>query len=312
MAIVSASAPGKVILFGEHAVVYGQPALAVPLSAVRAHATVQAGSTPGHLIIVAANLARTLVAGPEVKPDEHALVIAARRLLAELGLPIPALQITVHSTIPVASGLGSGAAATTVVLRALSQAVGHPLDPPTLNDLVYEIEKLHHGTPSGIDNTVIVYEQPVFFVKGEPLTTFTVGGRIALLVADTGIPSPTHLAVGDVRRLYEAEPARIGAVIQQIGQVAMGARKALAAGDAAALGTLASQNQGLLHELTVSCPELDQLVAAAEAAGAYGAKLSGGGRGGNLIAFVAPEKAVAVSTALRSAGAVRVIQTSVG
>jgi mevalonate kinase len=279
MIIASASAPGKVILFGEHAVVYGQPALAVPLSDVRAYATVRPGPARDRLAIVAANLARTLVVRSEAAPDEHALVIAVRLLMTELDSPIPGFQIVLNSTIPIASGLGSGAASTTAVLRALSAALERPLVPAALNELVFEIEKLHHGTPSGIDNTVIVYEQPVFFVRGQPIATFAVGGRVDLLVADTGIASPTHLAVGDVRRLYETEPHRVLPLIERIGGVAIAAREALAVGDGAALGSLARENHELLRNLTVSSPELDRLVEVAEAAGAYGAKLSGGGRG---------------------------------
>lgn len=307
---ITATAPGKIILFGEHAVVYGQPAIAVPLPAVRAQAVVQPGALPERVVIIAANLARTLVIGPEQAASEHPLIVAVRKLLALTNPPFPSLQITLHSTIPVASGLGSGAAVTTAVLRALSVAIESPLEPETLNELVYSIEELHHGTPSGIDNTVVVYEQPVYFVRGKPIETFAVGSPVHLIVADTGVSSSTHIAVGDVRKLYESEPDRIGPVVEEIGEVVCEARMALAAGDARTLGTLAQRNQSLLETLTVSSPELEHLIQIAEASGAYGAKLSGGGRGGNLIAFVPSDRMAAVSAALVAGGASRVLQTT--
>ncbi len=310
MVETAGTAPGKIILFGEHAVVYGQPAIAVPLPAVQSRAVVRAGRAGEGLVIVAANLARTYVVRSEPQPDDPALVVAARLLLTHLRQPVPDLCVILHSTIPVASGLGSGAAATTALLRALSAALGQPLDNETLNALVYEIEKLYHGTPSGIDNSVVVYEQPVYFVRGQPIETFRIGAPLYLLVADTGQASPTHVAVGDVRRLREAEPDRIDAVLERIGAVVRSARTAIEQGDLPTLGRLARENQALLRELTVSSEVLERLIGAAEAAGAAGAKLSGAGRGGNLIAFVAAEMAPAVAGALRAAGAVRVLRTT--
>ena len=309
MQAITATAPGKIILFGEHAVVYGQPAIAVPLPDVRTTATVTPGSVPACVIIVAANLARTLVVRQRPEANEHALAIAVRKLLDFAHIPMPSLQVVLSSTIPIASGLGSGAAATTALLRAMSKALDLSLSDEDLNALVYEVETLHHGTPSGIDNTVVVYEKPVYFVRGKPIETFPIGGAISLIVADTGIASPTHLAVGDVRKLRDSEPARIEPIIARIGAISQAAREAIGVGEAARLGRLAGENQALLRELTVSSPELDFLVAAATNAGAYGAKLSGGGRGGNMIAFVAAERVVPVSEALMAAGAARVIRT---
>ncbi|NPV66787.1 MAG: mevalonate kinase [Anaerolineae bacterium] len=309
MAEITATAPGKIILFGEHAVVYGQPAIAVPLAVVQSRAVVRPGRAGEGLIIVTANLGRTFVVRAEAQPDDPALVVAARLLLTHLRKPVPDLQVVLHSTIPVASGLGSGAAVTTALLRALSAALGQPLDNVTLNALVYEVEKLYHGTPSGIDNTVVVYGLPVYFVRGQPIETFTIGAPVHLLVADTGLASPTHVAVGDVRMLRDADPARIDAVLEAIGTVVRSARAAIEQGDTPALGRLARENQALLRELTVSSEALETLITAAEAAGAEGAKLSGAGRGGNLIAFVRAEMAPAVMTALKAAGAVRVLYT---
>lgn len=307
---VSATAPGKIILFGEHAVVHGQPAIAVPLPAVCARAVVYRGRPGGQLMIIAANLARTIVVSATPHRSDHALAVACRLLVDYYRRPLPNFHVLVHSTIPVASGLGSGAAATTALLKALSQALELDIDLETLNALVYEIEKLYHGTPSGIDNTVVVYEQPVYFVRGQPIETFAIGQALHLVVADTGVPSPTHVAVHDVGVLYQQEPARIGAIFERIGDVSREARARIELGDAVALGGLMRENHALLRDLTVSSPLLDKLVAAAEASGAYGAKLSGGGRGGNLIALTPPEIADSIARVLLGAGAKRVIQTT--
>ena len=133
-----------------------------------------------------------------------------------------------------------------------------------------------------------------------------------LAIADTGIHSPTRIAVGDVRQAWVQEPERFEALFDRVAVVVEAARAAIAAGEPAKLGPLMDANHALLREIGVSCPELDALVAAARAAGALGAKLSGRGRGGNMIALVTVESASRVAEALVAAGAVRVIVTEVG
>ena len=190
--------------------------------------------------------------------------------------------------------------------------MGHDILAEVLNGLVYDIERIHHGTPSGIDNTVIVYEKPVYFIRDQTPQTFEVNRPMRFLIADTGRTALTRESVGDVRRLVEANPSQIQPVLDAIGYGVDLARVALAQGDSALLGELMVKNHQLLQTLTVSSPELDHLVMAALGAGAVGAKLSGGGRGGNMIALVTSETEQAVGMALTDAGAVRVISTTVG
>jgi mevalonate kinase len=325
--MISASAPGKIILFGEHAVVHGQPAIAVPLAAVQVTVTAEVVAPGSGLTIRAPDVGATirLSSGASVfayTPDaaspyqEHydALIYPIQVALEALHSPLPDLNLTVRSTIPIASGLGSGAAMAAAIIRAVTYAIGHPMDNDALNPLVFEVEKHHHGTPSGIDNTVIVYKTPVYFVRGQPIEAFQIAHSFTVIVADTGRTSPTKVAVGDVRQLYEREPERIGAVFARIGDIVRTARtiiESVAEDPTQSLGPLMDDNHALLRELTVSSPELDRLCAAAHEAGARGAKLSGAGRGGNMIALVVPEDAASVADALRAAGAVRVIQTTV-
>jgi mevalonate kinase len=310
--MIEASAPAKIILFGEHAVVYGQPAIAVPVSSLRARASVSPAVESGSgLRIFAADLNRTLPINVESARVDDTLSLTARLVLEKLRPPLANFTITLQSDIPMASGLGSGAAVSAALARALSAALGTPLGDEALNELVYEVEKMHHGTPSGIDNTVIVYEQPIYFRRGLPIERIRIGSPFTLLIADTGQGALTKIAVGAVRDLFNANPEAIQPTLDAIGALVRNACDAIASGDISALGPLMLQNHELLQRLTVSSSELDTLVEAAVGAGALGAKLSGGGRGGNMIALVTSATRESVRDALLSAGAVRIFETTV-
>jgi len=305
----TASAPGKVILFGEHAVVYGRPAIAVPVTQVRATATVEPAPPRSGLTLIASDLGKS-VSLATASQDEP-LAAAARITLDHLSSPEPDATLTIRSTIPIASGLGSGAAVSTALVRALAGFLGHTLEPAEISTLVFEVEKIHHGTPSGIDNTVVAYEQPVYFVRGHPVERLAVAASFTLLIGDTGTHSSTKSVVDHVRQAWKRNPARCDALFDQIADVAEEARRAIETGDVDALGLLMDENHALLIELDVSSPQLDELVDAARFSGAMGAKLSGAGRGGNMIALVEDHLTEEVAEALREAGAVQVIRTTV-
>lgn len=307
--MITATAPGKIILFGEHAVVYGRPALAVPVTEVQARVTILESTAPGiWLEAPAVGLHAEL---SRLAPD-HPLAAAVQGVFSALGiLAPPDCLIRIESSIPVASGLGSGAAVSVALIRALAAHLGHPLPEERVSALAYEVEKLHHGTPSGIDNTVITYGQPVYFVRGQPLERLRVGAPFTLVIGDSGLPAPTKESVGDVRRLWQADSLRWEKVFDQIGEIARQARQHIERGEWRSLGTLMDANHALLQELTVSAPVLDRLVEAARQAGALGAKLSGGGRGGNMIALAEAESAPTIAEALRTAGAKMTIITQV-
>ncbi|MBN2386983.1 MAG: mevalonate kinase [Anaerolineales bacterium] len=307
--MTSASAPGKIILFGEHAVVYGRPALAVPVTQVQARAEVR-NAPDGQTWIEAPDIA--LRSPLAALAADHPLAAALRSGFAALDLPAPpAVTVRVTSSIPVASGLGSGAAVTVAILRAVSAHLGRLLDDEQINALAFEIEKIHHGTPSGIDNTVVTYARPVYFIKGQPIERLQVGKPFTLVIADTGISAPTREVVGEVRKLWQADQARWEAVFDRIETLGLQARIAIEFGNLPALGPLMDANHALLQELTVSNPELDRLVDAARRSGAQGAKLSGGGRGGNMIALTEAGQAEAIRKALLAAGARKAIVTTI-
>jgi mevalonate kinase len=332
-----ASAPGKIILFGEHAVVYGRPALAVPMTQVQAtvdileandtvtdgkpdweadkRMAVRAGdkSWGRHILIDAPDIGLfstldCLLSAPTPDPIASVIVSVFQALMIDSP---PALKISIRSTIPVASGMGSGAAVSVALIRALSYMVQRPLSDEAVSALAFEAEKLYHGSPSGIDNTVVTYARPVYFVKGQLIETFRAKKPFTIVIGDTGISASTKTSVGDVRKLWEADKARWEKVFDAVGDIVRQARREIEIGDTDSLGPLMDANHSLLQEMTVSSPELDRLVSTARSAGALGAKLSGGGRGGNMIALVTPDKREQVEASLRAAGARRVLVTTV-
>jgi mevalonate kinase len=308
--MMTASAPGKVILVGEHAVVYGRPAIAVPVWERVARATIQPGAAGSGCWISVRDLNRRFHLAHA--PDQDAMALVARATLAQLDLPPnPDWQIELTSEIPIASGLGSGAALNAALVRALYAQAGQTPDPAQVSSLVYLGEQIYHGTPSGIDNTVVAYGQPVWYVKGTPPTVFTPAKAFTLAIADSGVASPTRETVGAVRRRHDAEPERYERYFDAIGELVWEARQAIETGRSEALGPIFNRNHALLQAIGVSTPQLDQLVAAAKDAGALGAKLSGGGGGGNIIALIEKDNAPVVALALQRAGAIRVVITTV-
>ena len=312
MPAITSTAPGKIIIFGEHAVVYGRPAIAVPVNQVRARAAIKAEpkKPPGEVFIDAPNI--NLKASLAGLPEEHPIKQSINGVKSFLGISsLPACTVRITSTIPVSAGMGSGAAVSVAVIRALSSFLGHPLADEMVSKLVYEVEKIHHGTPSGIDNTVITYAQPVYFVQGEPIETLLINKPITLVVGDTGTSSSTADTVSDVQHAWEGDQTRYEAYFNRIAEISKNARIIIERGNPAALGPLMDLNHQLLIEVGVSSPELDYLVETARKAGALGAKLSGGGRGGNMIALVPEGTTSFVSNALKDAGAVKVFTTRI-
>ncbi|MCB0103032.1 MAG: mevalonate kinase [Anaerolineales bacterium] len=306
---MKASAPGKIILFGEHAVVYNRPALAVPVDQAQVEVEVTDSDKSG--VWIDAPMVE-LHGELSTLPDDHPIAAVILKLFQHLGISQhPNILLTIRSTIPVAAGLGSGAAVSVAMFRALSSYLSHPLSDEQVNGLVFEIEKLHHGTPSGIDNTVITYNMPVFYMKHKPVETFMCGKPFTIVIGDTGVPAPTKESVGDVRRLWLHNENRFEEMFNEIAQISTMARRFIETGHPEHLGELMDQNQEFLKQMTVSSPELDVLIYAARRAGALGAKLSGGGRGGNMIALVDQAAAESVAASLTSAGAKRTIITEI-
>ena len=310
MPLTFGRAPGKIILFGEHAVVYGQPAIAMPVTKVNATARVVPDfeGTRGQIRIQSPDVG--LDADLKNLPENHPLSKAIALTLAAISpTHTPALTLQISSTIPVSAGMGSSAAISVAIIRSLSNFLGQPLSASEISDLAYEVEKIHHGTPSGIDNNVIAHNKPVYFMRDKPIEFLKIKSPTHWVVADTGEKKSTLEMVSSVRALHAADENRTGKIFRKIGEIVRQARITLEDADLETLGELMNENQRLLEKLNVSSSGLNHLIETARTAGAAGAKLSGGGGGGNLIALAAPEIIETVDKALTDAGAKRTITT---
>jgi len=308
----SASAPAKVILLGEHAVVYDKPSIAVPVSSLRAQVKITQNPDEQLIKIKAANQdIQDIVITPDNFHMDEPLVFAIRVFLEQFDLPFRGMDIFLDSQIPVASGLGSGAAVSTALFRSLASIFEVNIETAQLNNLVYAVEKLHHGTPSGIDNTVIVYEKPVYFQRSQPIERLEIAAPFTLLIADTGEKALTRKAVNDVRHLFITNNLKTGLILDEIGSIVVTAKTCIETGDFKTLGGLMTQNHELLKSLNVSSDSLNRLVKTALNHGALGAKLSGGGQGGNMIALIDVGSLPIVKKELIASGAVHVIQTTI-
>ena len=273
------TAPGKIILFGEHAVVYGKPAIAIPVSGMRASAWSEPGE--GKLTINALDLNEKI--GLENKSSQFSVL--AQALLAKTKQKEPNLTINLTSKLPQSSGMGSSAATSTAVCKALSNYLGVDLEHNQISELVFDAEKIVHGTPSGIDNTVVAYESPVYFIKGKGPLTFDPGSTFHLIIGDTGIEASTRETVENVRQQWEKEPNLMNGYFDEIANVTKDGKKAIEKGNKEAVGELMNKNHELLNEIGVGHPILEKLVGLTLDAGALGAKLTGGGGGGNMVAL---------------------------
>ena len=195
------------------------------------------------------------------------------------------VEIKIRKNVPPGFGMGSSAATSTAVCKALSNYLGVDLEHNQISELVFDAEKIVHGTPSGIDNTVVAYESPVYFVKGEDPLTFDSGRTFYLVIGDTGIQASTKETVGNVRRQCEKEPNLMNGYFDEIANVTEGGKMAIEEGNKEAVGELMNKNHELLNKIGVGHPLLEKLVDLALDAGALGAKLTGGGGGGNMVAL---------------------------
>jgi len=278
------TAPGKIILFGEHAVVYGKPAIAIPVSGMRA----TAWSEPGEngITINAMDVNKKI----KLSTDNNQFSVLAQSILAITDRHEPNLTINLTSKLPQGSGMGSSAATATAVCRALAGHLGVDLAANEISELVFEAEKIVHGTPSGIDNTVVAYEMPVYFVKGQNPETFEPGKLFRLVIGDTGIEASTKKTVANVKKAWQNEPGLMEGYFDEIEKITRNGKIAIENGNAEQVGELMDKNHELLNSIGVGHKILEELVEMAREKGALGAKLTGGGGGGNMVALAEDKK----------------------
>ena len=281
---------GKTILFGEHFVVYGLPSIVSALGAYTT-ADVKVGKGNGWTV----NDRRPATPGyKEQKYIEAMQSIANIINHLQVDIENQRLEISFAGDLFAASGVGASAAQCTSLARALSETFNLNLNDEKINEAAYEGEKAYHGTPSGIDNTASTYGGLIWFVRNLSAGKNTMDllqspRKMLIVIANSGITASTTEVVADVRRLREENPEKIEKIFGEYRKLAEAAKKALLKGDIATIGRLMNQNHKMLQQITVSGEINDELVEIALENGAIGAKLTGTGRGGLVIALAERE-----------------------
>ena len=301
---------GKTILFGEHFVVYGIPAIASGIS-LKTMASVKPVSGKDYV------LHDDRQATPGYKQDKfEQQKDSLRRVFKEFDFnpqenPV---EIELYGSLPAMSGIGASAASCVALARALSKFLNRNLSDERINEIAFEGEKGYHGTPSGLDNTASTYGQLIWFQKGERniIERIPLKERVEIVIGDSGLVCNTKAAVAGVKQRTEESPERYDPLFDEAKQLVQEAREAIEAGDWEQVGSLMNKNQELLFDLGVSCPELDEMIETAKSNGALGAKLTGGGLGGCMLALTpGKERQEQVAKALEEKG-YNVLRTAIG
>lgn len=289
---VGAAAAGKVILLGEHAVVYDRHALALPIvNAMRATAE---DSDTASLDIPAWGISEPVT-------TESQLGRAVMLIASELGVADKVFRLSIRSSIPAGMGLGASATFAVCVARALAERYAIAADDERVNAIAFECEKLAHGTPSGVDNTIATYAKPLLFRRGGEPEALQLAETPPIVIGFGHSAGSTFAQVAAVRKRRDAMCAEFDAMFDQIDGLTRQAAAALTARDYVRTGMLMNLCHGCLNAIGVSTPELERMVSIARNAGAAGAKLTGGGGGGSVVALC-PGRRDAVQQALETAG----------
>lgn len=293
-------APGKIILLGEHAVVYGQPALAATLDrGMRVAISKLPSDVTSGPVLRGTGFGIDAVARPDPGGEgPEALRAALARLIEIGGERIQGLSFVVDGQIPAGSGLGSSAALSVALVRGVHRFFEEEVPASQVRDEALSLERVFHGNPSGVDHNTILTGGLVHFAKleaGDPeIEQVPLPRRLRFAVGVAGHHAGTSHAVGALRDRMKRHPAAYDHLFNGIGDLVREARIAISEGHWGALGELMDLNQGYLNALGVSTPAIEALCTMSRARGALGAKLSGAGGGGAVIALVDDDPAPVV------------------
>ena len=290
---------GKVVILGEHSVVYGRHAIAAPVPLV-VKALVEDCDKGIHLIIPRWGVEYELASNPQ---DRRSFERSAGVMLDELGLGGRSMRIEVFPEVPRSMGLGGSAAMAVAIIRALDKHFKLGLSDDEVNRLAFESEKVAHGNPSGLDNTLACYAKALVYRRGDPplVEPLNIREPIPAVIGMTGYEGLTAKTVGRVRDAWKQDQQLYERIFDQIDGLVLRGVQAIQDGDVKLLGELMNICHGMLNALQVSTPELEHLVDIARENGALGAKLTGGGGGGSIIA-VCEDNQQQIVDAIRAAG----------
>jgi len=301
---------GKAILFNEHFVVYGVPAI---VSAIGKYTVAKAQSFEEPRLHLIDN--RNATPGyKEDKKDQQK--DSVRRIVEKMDLNFSdeGVEVELAGTLYAASGIGASAASCVAMARALSEYFQLDLTDEEINHIAYEGEKGYHGTPSGIDNTASTFGGLIWFEKKENpvMDRIDIMNPVEIVMGNTGKVADTTAAVAGVRERKQAHPDKYAEIFKRAENIAYLAKQAFIDEDLHEIGKLMNENHKLLQQIEVSSKELDFLVRLAKDYGAYGAKLTGGGLGGNMIALTPGRKLQdEVANAIEKEG-FQTLKTSIG
>ncbi len=291
------TAHAKALLMGEHAVVYGFPALVVPLFDLKVRVDARLRNDDSWL--TCSFYEGPLGDAPEDVSGLHLLITETLQKLSRRS----SVEISIQSDIPPGYGLGSSAAVAAAVVRALYDLAGVVLSREHLLELVRISETVYHEAPSGVDAMAATSEEPLWFLRGHPPEPISIHAPLFLVLAATSQPANTREMVQRVRGLQERFGLGVGP-IHRIGALTRASRTALEHGDYPYVGALMTEVHRELVALHTTTPEMEQLIATALGHEALGAKLTGSGGGGSLIALVEDaEQQRRVAQGLKTAGA---------
>jgi hydroxymethylglutaryl-CoA reductase len=281
---------GKVILLGEHSVVYGRHAIAVPVPQT-IRVKVEDCKEGVTLMIPSWGIEYQLDKDVE---QRQSFEKPAGRILERLNLTSTGMRIEVFPDIPRGMGLGGSAAIAVAIIRGLNNHFNLGLSNEEVNSMAFESEKIAHGNPSGIDNTMATFGKPLIYRPGEPplVERLNINKSFSMVVGFTRHEGVTAKTVRNVREGWKQNTAMYEKIFDDIDELVLKSVTAIQNNDFIVLGQMMNFCQGLLNALQVSTPELERLIDLARESGALGAKLTGGGGGGAMVALVNDESEV--------------------